>query len=251
MTGGVIAIFAHPDDESLLTGATLAACAAAGVAVNVVSATRGEHGSGTLGDDLGARRVDELREASAALGVSRWECLDYGDGWLPWIDHDALTDDLAGRLRAAAPRAVITFGADGLYGHGDHVALHHVVVAAYKRSLEPSTSALYAATWPHGLAAELVARAQACGGPVGLWGLTPDAFGVPATAITTTVDARAFTAAKLQALRAHRSQVRSGHLLHAIPLEHAAELLGREHFVLIEGDDDPLPRLALAEGAAA
>ena len=248
--GGVIAVFAHPDDEALLTGGTLAACAASGAPVQVLSMTRGELG-GVSGDGtLGHRREAELRTACAELGVERVECLDHGDGELPWIERDPLIEEVAARLRAAEPRIVITFGDEGLYWHGDHVAVHDIVTAAYDRGLEGLEAALYAATWPQGLAVELTARMEALGLPARLWGLAPDAFGVPPAAITTTVDARAFVGAKLRALQAHRSQVPPGHLLHEVPFELAAELLGREHFIQLRGDSDPLPALALGEAAS-
>jgi LmbE family N-acetylglucosaminyl deacetylase len=248
--GGVMAVFAHPDDESLLSGGTLAACAAAGERVEVLCMTRGDLGEGSGDGTSGSRREDELRLACAELGVERVECLDHGDGELSWIERDPLIDELAARLRAAAPRVVITFGNEGLYWHDDHVAVHEIVVAAYDRAVEGSYSALYAATWPRGLAAELIARMEALGLPARLWGLAPDAFGVQPDAITTTVDAVSFVGAKLRALKAHRSQVPPGHLLHEVPLDIAADLLGREHFVQLRGRSDPLPALALGEEAA-
>ena len=80
--GGVMATFAHPDDESLLAGGTLAACAAAGEPVEVICMTQGELGPGD-GNRLGARRAAELRAACAELGVTRVSCLEHRDGELP------------------------------------------------------------------------------------------------------------------------------------------------------------------------
>ncbi len=248
--GGVTAVFAHPDDESLLAGGTLAACAASGEPTEVICLTRGELGPGAAGDDLGKRREAELRQACAELGVTRVTCLGHPDGQLAWIDHDSAADDLAGRLDDSTPRAVLTFGEDGLYWHADHVAAHHLVRQAYGRALGRSTTALYGATWPQGLAGEVGARMSARGLPGGLWGLPPDAFGVAPQDITTVVDARAFVSVKLRALRAHRSQIGRGHLLHDIPEDLALEFLGHEHFVLLSGEGDPLPQLARAAGFA-
>ena len=141
---------------------------------------------------------------------------------------------------------MITFGAEGLYWHPDHIAVHELVCAAFSRALDGTGTALYAATWPCGLAGDLVARMKAQGLPAYLWGLPPDAFGVSPETITTVVDVHSFAAVKLRALRAHGSQLGAGHLLAEVPAELAAELLGREYFVLLEGERDALPELAHA-----
>lgn len=241
--GGVLAVFAHPDDESLLAGGTLAACAEAGEHVEVLCMTRGELGPGAADALFGARREAELRQACSVLGVTRVTCLDHPDGALSWIDGEAAVSDLATRMRASGSRVVITFGSEGLYWHGDHVAVHDLVGAAYDRALEGGEASLYAATWPQGLATELAENMRARGLPAQMWGLAPEAFGVAPETITTVVDARPLVETKLRALRAHRSQVAPGHLLYEIPGDLAAELLGREYFVLLKGDDDPLGRL--------
>ena len=233
----LLAIFAHPDDESLVAGGTLAACAAAGVAVGIVSITHGEQGPiahpglATRGS-LGAVRAGELRAAAGALGVATAECLDYPDGGLRWSDLDRLRDDLAGRIRAGRPDAVLTFGPEGLYWHRDHIAVHRATMAALETLCgEGCAPWVYHATWPHGLAESLVSAASGRGQPVDLWGLSPGDFGVPADTITTVIDVRPFLAAKLCALRSHRTQLHPAHLLQALPDDLAREFLGREYFV--------------------
>src|SRR5436305_12169867 len=100
----LLAVFAHPDDESLVAGGALAACAAAGVEVALVCATRGELGpiaeAGlATRETLAAAREAELRAAGRALGVSAVECLGYPDGELAWCDESALAADVGGAPR--------------------------------------------------------------------------------------------------------------------------------------------------------
>jgi LmbE family N-acetylglucosaminyl deacetylase len=249
-SGRLLAVFAHPDDESLVAGGTLAACAAAGVEVRIVSVTHGERGpiahpSLATRASLGAVRAAELRAAAVALGVGAVQCLDYPDGALKWSDPDRLRDDLAGRIRDWRPDAIITFGPEGLYWHRDHIAVHSATMAALETlAAEGIAPWVYHATWPHGLAESLVSALAARGDPADLWGLRPGDFGVPAETITSVVDVRPFLAAKLRALRSHRTQLHPAHLLLALPDDLAWEFLGREYFVR------PQPRDAAADWLA-
>jgi LmbE family N-acetylglucosaminyl deacetylase len=233
----VLAVFAHPDDESLVAGGTLAACAAAGRDVVLVCATRGEQGpiaeAGlATRDTLAAVREAELREAARALGAGAVECLGYPDSGLRWCDRKAIVGDLVDALRRWRPGAVLTFGPEGLYWHRDHVAVHAFTLAALEAVAgEGLAPAVYYATWPEGWAGQLVAALAARGLAVDLWGLHPSDFGAPPASITTAVDVRPFLGAKLRALRSHRSQLGPGHLFRVIPDDLAEEFLGREYFV--------------------
>jgi N-acetyl-1-D-myo-inositol-2-amino-2-deoxy-alpha-D-glucopyranoside deacetylase len=229
----VVAVFAHPDDESLLVGGTLAACAKAGLEVGVLSLTRGELGPGgdpasATPEDLGAARALELQAAADALGASWAECMAYPDGELGSLSADELAAALRRRLAERRPAAVITFAPEGLYWHPDHVAVHRITAEAV--AAERSTW-LYGATWPTGLAASVVAELASRGAPTDLWGLDPRAFGADPASITTTVDVSAFLPAKLRALRSHRSQLGPDHALTTLPAEVAERLLAREYFV--------------------
>jgi LmbE family N-acetylglucosaminyl deacetylase len=238
MTAGrLLAVFAHPDDESIVAGGTLAACAEAGVEVHVVSVTHGEQGpiadpGLATRETLGTVRAGELRAAAEALGVSAVECLDYHDSALEWSDPRELRDDLVRRVRDFCPDAVVTFGPEGLYWHPDHVAVHRAATAALEvlaaRGFAPC---VYYATWPQGLAESLASAAACRGLPADLWGLSPRCFGAPADTITNMVDVRSFLAAKLRALRSHRTQLHPAHLLLSLPDDLAQEFLGREYFV--------------------
>jgi LmbE family N-acetylglucosaminyl deacetylase len=233
----VLAVFAHPDDESLLAGGTLAACAAAGWEVALVCASRGEQGpiaSPALATrpTLGAVREAELRAAAHVLGLAAVECLGYPDGGLAWADRAGLRADLTRALRYWRPAAVITFGPEGWYWHPDHVAVHELMQEALATvEAEDLVPWVYQATWPAGRAEELVAAATARGHPASLWGLSPGAFGVAAADVTAVCDVRPFLGVKVAALRCHRSQLAPDHLLHQLPWDLTEEFLGREYFV--------------------
>jgi N-acetyl-1-D-myo-inositol-2-amino-2-deoxy-alpha-D-glucopyranoside deacetylase len=229
MAGGVLAVFAHPDDESLLAGGTLAACAAAGRSVAIVSMTRGERGPGGM-SRLGEVREAELQAAARALGVATAECLDYPDGELGDVDDDEASQTLARLLERERPEAVISFSDEGLYWHPDHLAVSRLLGAALEL-ITPAPEWVYGATWPEGHAAHLVALMSARGLDADLWGLEPDAFGATKDSITSSLDVRAFLPAKLAALQAYASQIGPGHLLSALPDDLAEEFLGHEYFV--------------------
>ena len=230
--GGLLVVVAHPDDESLIAGGVLAACAAAGAPTAVLSLTRGELGvaaSGLApGEELGAARERELREAGRRLGVDAVECLRHPDGELEWVDHEAVAGDLAARVAARRPRALVTFGETGLYHHPDHVAVHRLVLAALSGLPEPP--ALYRAAWPEGLVPGIVARMRERGLGADLWGLAPEAFGTAEDRLVA-VDVIPFLGTKLAALRCHRTQLSPDHLLNTLPDDLAREVLGREHFL--------------------
>jgi N-acetyl-1-D-myo-inositol-2-amino-2-deoxy-alpha-D-glucopyranoside deacetylase len=237
MASGVLAVFAHPDDETLLAGGALAGCAAAGLRVAIISMTRGERGPVAGSELLGGRTLAELREAElaaagAALGAAHVTCMDYPDGELEQADEQEAATALAAVIEDERPKAVISFSEEGLYWHPDHLAVARFIPAAIRLLSQPDRPPwVYGATWPHGHAARLVSSMRARGLPSDLWGIAPEAFGAPAGAITTSVDVRPFLHSKLDALRAHRSQLAPEHLLAALPDDVAEEFLGREYFV--------------------
>jgi len=244
MRGGVLAVFAHPDDESLLAGGTLAACAAAGRRVAIVSMTRGERGPGAR-SGLGELRESELQAAARALGAAAAECLDYPDGELAEVDEEEAARKLEHLLERERPEALITFSAEGLYWHPDHLAVARLLAAALEL-VERGPEWVYGATWPEGHAARLVSVMQSRALSTDLWGLEPDAFGAPIDSITVSPDVREFLPAKLAALRGYASQIGPNHLLSALPDDAAEEFLGREYFVRIRPEESQRDWLAEA-----
>jgi N-acetyl-1-D-myo-inositol-2-amino-2-deoxy-alpha-D-glucopyranoside deacetylase len=244
----VVAVVAHPDDEALIAGGTLALAAAAGLATGVVSLTRGELGpisDARLADagTLGEVREAELRASGLALGVDWTRCLRHPDGELPWADVEAAAGELEELLRPARAAVLLTFGEDGLYGHPDHVATGVIAGRAAAR-LGPGGPHVYEAAWPTELVPALVAAAAERGLPTELWGLHPDAFGSAPSGPVTQVDVRPVLGAKLRALRAHRTQLDRDHLLTGLPDDLAARFLGDEAW---RAADPRAPTGALAE----
>jgi LmbE family N-acetylglucosaminyl deacetylase len=230
VSGSIVAVLAHPDDESLIAGGTLALAAGAGARTGVVSLTRGEQGpiaevSKATRDTLGEVRERELQAAARALGLDWAACLRHPDGELPWVDYEAAADELAALLTPHRPAVVLTFGADGVYWHPDHAAAGEIATLAIRRLGHPAE--IYEAAWPAGLMARLVDAATERNLPVGLWGLEPDAFGSD-RAPTVVIDVRRVLARKLAAIRAHRTQVGPDHLLAALPDDLAERFLGLE-----------------------
>jgi N-acetyl-1-D-myo-inositol-2-amino-2-deoxy-alpha-D-glucopyranoside deacetylase len=243
MSGGVVAVFAHPDDESLLAGGVLAGFAASGSRVAIVSLTRGELGPGGRAGEAGTAelaqtRVRELEKAAEALGASSAECLGFRDGELDALDLEQAVEAIGSVLERERPDTVIGFSEEGLYWHPDHVAAARFVGAALGRIDDQRRPRSYGATWPKGHAGRLAARMRERRLPTDLWGIDPDAFGAPAEAITASIDVRQFLPAKLAALREHRSQIGPAHLLSAMPDDVAEELLGREYFVSLAPEQE-------------
>jgi LmbE family N-acetylglucosaminyl deacetylase len=131
----VLGIFAHPDDETICAGGTLAKYAGNGADVRVVSFTKG--GAGQIRDagtatraTLTAVREKELAAAGLELGLVETHCLDFVDGGLADVGASELADIASTLLDRFAPDVVITFGPDGFSGHSDHIAVGAAVTTA-------------------------------------------------------------------------------------------------------------------------
>ena len=231
----VLAVFAHPDDESLACGGTLARLAGEGMRVVVVSASRGERGAPTgpqSNDALGHVRALEMRAAAEALGVAEVIVGDQPDGDLRWAHVTELQAEIVTYVRRHLPAAVITFGEDGLYWHPDHIGVSERTTAAIA-SLGEDAPPLYYVTMARGVMTELVAAARQRGWapPLkGFWSLMPEAFGTAAEPPTISIDVSRHVAQKLAALLCHSSQMVDGHPFTEIADETALRLLGMEYF---------------------
>ena len=136
MTLKLLAIFAHPDDESMGMGGALAKYAAEGVETYLVCATRGERG--WFGDDesnpglerLGEIRTQELENAGKVLGLKEIQFLNYVDADLDRANPSEAIDRIVSHIRRIQPQVVVTFAADGSYGHPDHIAISQFTTAA-------------------------------------------------------------------------------------------------------------------------
>jgi LmbE family N-acetylglucosaminyl deacetylase len=132
----LLAIFPHPDDETLGMGSTLARYAAEGVETYLVCATRGERGwFDSEGPDPGFEGVARIREAELRcaaehLGLREVSFLDYIDGDVDQANPQTIIAEIAMHIRRIEPQVVVTFSPDGAYGHPDHIALSQFTSAA-------------------------------------------------------------------------------------------------------------------------
>ncbi len=139
----LMCVLAHPDDESLGIGGTLARYAHEGIETYLITATRGERGR--FGDAkerpdpevLGKIREQELLAAARQLGVKEVHFLDYLDGDLDRADPDEVIARIVRHLRRIRPQVVVTFGPEGGYGHPDHIAVCQFATAAAICAADP------------------------------------------------------------------------------------------------------------------
>jgi LmbE family N-acetylglucosaminyl deacetylase len=232
----ILAVFAHPDDESVACGGTLARLADAGARVVLISATHGENGS--ISDpalvrdgDLGRARVAELRAAAQVLGIAEVLVFDHPDGELRWSQVAELHAEIVMTIARVRPDAVITFDEDGLYWHLDHIGVHERTTTAL-RTLGSDAPPLYYVTMAQGVMQELAVAARASTGAEAssFWGISADAFGDHAKSPTFVVDAREWTPRKLAALRCHKTQMGRNNPFAWIDADQARRWLGIEQF---------------------
>ncbi len=221
-TPALLAIFAHPDDETFRCGGTLALLARQGVRVHVLTATRGEAGSCgepplCRPDELPLVRERELRCACAALGIEPPILLGYHDGTLAHVDEEEGVARVMPAVRTLRPQAILTWPAHGLSGHPDHVAVSRWAWLAFEQAAvlgDGAPTALYYLALPRSLA--LAVR---------LAGL----HAVPDEEITLAVDVSPVWEEKLAAIRCHRTQLAETPILAAPPAAQR-RFLGTEYF---------------------
>lgn len=225
----LLVVVAHPDDESLACGATLARAGASGARTAVLTLTRGEAGADTSGAllPLSRRRSEEFLGATHVLGTTCAMLRSHPDGLLPWVDAEALVADITRAIRLTGATVVVTFGEDGLYWHPDHIAVWERTAAAVT-ALGDEAPALYCVTMPPGQMRR-VAAADSSRRPVVPGLLDPEAFGAAAAPPTLVVPCGSYARAKLAAIRAHRSQF-SASAFAAIADDAVEGLLDVEHF---------------------
>lgn len=216
---------AHPDDEALLTAGTMARLAAEGHRVVLVVATAGERGLSDLqpGDALGEKRMDELYQSAAALGVARVECLGYGDSGLSpsggvaeqrpdnaFIDAD--TEEAAGKLAAILQEEkadlVAIYDPAGGYGHPDHVQVHRVGKRAAELAGTPIVLEATVNRDPLVKALRLAGKVYRF--PPEFDPRTFESAYTAGEAITHRVNVRKYTKQKRAAMAAHASQATGG-----------------------------------------
>lgn len=231
----LMAVHAHPDDEATSTGGVLARYAAEGVRTVLVTCTDGSCGDGPGGvkpgepghdrEAVAAARLVELRRSAELLGVGSLELLGYRDsGMMGWATNDEpgafwgmdvaeAAAPLVELMERHRPQVVVTYDANGFYGHPDHIMAHRIATAAAETSGVPAK--LYHTAVPRSGLAEFAAALREAGveppGPSdreeGQFAEAEEpAWGTPDELVTTAVDVSGYVDAKFAALAAHASQ---------------------------------------------
>jgi N-acetyl-1-D-myo-inositol-2-amino-2-deoxy-alpha-D-glucopyranoside deacetylase len=248
----LLLVHAHPDDESIGTGATMAKYAAEGARVTLVTCTLGELGEiippdlrHLFPDELGQHRIVELDRACAALGVEDHRFLGgagrYRDsGMMGLPDNDdprcfwqAALDEAAGTLAKiideVAADVIVTYDANGFYGHPDHVQAHRVTKRAHE--LTGETAKLYATAMPRSALADAVRL------PEDSWFIKNADLSVAAAdaQVTTEIDASGYLGAKRAAMRAHETQITVDGDYFALSNDLGARILATEYYTQLAG----------------
>ena len=205
----LLAVYAHPDDESFVPGGTIAKYAHEGIEITLVCATRGE--AGMAGDppvcdrkSLGEFRTGELASSCQVLGINRLCCWDFADSKLNTYAHQDVERRIAEVIRLVKPQVVITFGPEGITGHPDHTAISHFATDAFFAAGD-------ADKYPELIGGELEVHQ-----PIKLYysvlpkriaeALTHKLQGVEDDQITATIDVSHFSHVKNDALFCHHTQ---------------------------------------------
>jgi N-acetyl-1-D-myo-inositol-2-amino-2-deoxy-alpha-D-glucopyranoside deacetylase len=266
----MLLVHAHPDDESIGTGATMAKYAAEGAGVTLVTCTLGELGEVIPPDlaylaadadgGLGEYRIGELAAACAALGVAdhrflggpgRWR--DSGMMGLPsneapdcfWqADVDEAAGDLLDVIREVRPQVLVSYDHNGFYGHPDHIQAHRVARRAFELA-DGLVTKFYATAVPRSVLAVTVEQMRASERTGSVPGGGPDfslvesvddlPFGVPDEDVTTEIDATAYLEQKLAAMRAHATQISVDSPFFALSDNVGQLAFGREFYTLLAG----------------
>jgi len=269
--GRLLLVHAHPDDEAINNGATMARYAAAGAQVTLVTCTRGEQGevippglAHLSGDELGTYRLGELGEAMRALGVRDVRSLggpgryqDSGMMGVPENDNprcfwragvDEAAADLVRVIREVRPQVLVTYDPNGGYGHPDHLQAHRVAMRAADLAAGPDFRADLGEPWtiakiywnrvPRSVAEEAFIRLKGVLDelPFPAAASVDDLPGVvDDSMITTEIDGTAHAGAKAAAMRAHATQIEVAEPWFALSNRLAQPLFAVECYELARG----------------
>ena len=271
----LLLVHAHPDDETIGNGATMARYVDEGASVTLVTCTRGEEGevlvpelarlAADADDRLGPHRERELAAAMAVLGVTDFRFLggpgryrDSGmigtpanarDDCLWRADLREAADDLVAVIREIRPQVLVTYDELGGYGHPDHIQAHRIATYAMSLAAAPSYRPDLGAPWDVAKAywtavsesrlRESLRRMRDLGDVTTFDGMDPEGelppFAVPDALLTTAIDGTAYVDRKLAAMRAHATQISVDGPFFALSNNLGNEVWGVEFYRLVKG----------------
>ncbi len=273
----LLIVHAHPDDETITTGALMAGYVQQGVQVTLVTCTLGEEGEVLLADAqhlashsedrLGEHRHTELDEAMAVLGVTDWRLLGgphkYRDSGMMGTEANNRPDcfwradlleaasDLVAVIREVRPQVAVTYDDFGGYGHPDHIQAHRVLTYAVALAAVPSfrvdlgepwtVQKVYWTALPKGMLQAGIRALREAGEDTGFAAMDPDnlPFGVDDALITASVDFSDLLETKMAALAKHASQIQTDGGFFALSNNLGTRAMGVEHFRIAHGDPAP------------
>lgn len=256
-------VHAHPDDETINNGATMALYAALGAQVTLVTCTRGEEGevltpelthlASSATDKLGEHRETELANAMQALGIKDFRFLAQGEGkyrdsgmmgteqnnrpdvfWQ--ADLEVASDYLVQVIEEVKPHILITYDEIGGYGHPDHIQAHRVAMRASEKS-NWKIQKIYWNTMPKSVLAESMAKMKELGSDFfGAESVDDLPFAKDDSFVTTLIDGNVFVEAKLAAMRAHHTQIALDGPFFALSNNLGLQVWGHEYYTLVKGE---------------
>lgn len=275
----MLLVHAHPDDETITCGITMAKYAASGCGVTLVTSTLGEMGevlvpslehlAAEREDTLGEHRLTELGAAMDALGVADWRILGgpgaYRDSGMMGTEanEDPRCFWRADLLQAAAqlvpvirevrPQVLVTYDDFGGYGHPDHIQAHRVAMYAVALAEAPTfrpeageawaVAKVYWCAMPKGMIRQGITKLRELGEDTGFAAMDPDdlPFAIDDELVTTQIEGPQFVPAKIAAMQAHATQISLEGGFFALSNHLGQEVFGVEHFRLARGPFAPGP----------
>jgi N-acetyl-1-D-myo-inositol-2-amino-2-deoxy-alpha-D-glucopyranoside deacetylase len=259
----LLLVHAHPDDETINNGATMAMYAALGADVTLVTCTRGEEGevlveahahkAATHDDLLGKHREVELADAMKALGVKDYRFLgaphvQYRDSGMMetepnkrpdnfWnANLDEATNHLQVIIDEVKPHVMITYDEFGGYGHPDHIQAHRVAMAAAEKS-SWGISKIYWNVTPRSVIQEGIEKMKALGSDfMGVDNAEDLPFCKDDSFVTAHIDGNEYVDQKMDAMRAHATQIAVDGPFFALSNNLGLQIWGNEYYTLVKGE---------------
>ena len=262
----LLLVHAHPDDETINNGVTMAKYAASGAQVTLVTCTRGEEGevlvtelanlASDKDDKLGQHREIELKDAMTQLGINDYRFLgapnkkwrDSGMMATPQNDRDDVfwqadldeaSHELVKIILETQPQVLITYDEFGGYGHPDHIKAHRVAMRAAELAAEQGwqVSKIYWNTIPRSVIQMGIEKMKEVGSDFfGAQSVDELPFAKPDELATTVVNAPEYVPQKLAAMKAHATQISEGGPFFALSNNLGLSVWGDEYYTLVKGE---------------